>query len=145
MIYLGIDPGVSGGLAVVNEAGVVQLTVAMPATHRDVLDILDATALCGPVCAFLERVSSSPQMGVVSAFTFGKGYGALGMALTAARIPYDEITPGKWQLVMGCLSKGEKNVTKRRAQQLFPAVTVTHAVADALLLAECCRRLKGRK
>ena len=41
-------------------------------------------------------------------------------------------------------SKGDKNVTKRRAQELFPGARVTHAVADALLLAEYCRRLEVR-
>jgi hypothetical protein len=79
-------------------------------------------------------------MGVTSAFTFGRGYGSLLMALTAKRVPFDEVPPGTWQKTMGCLSGGDKNVTKRRAQQLFPAVKVTHAVADALLIAEFARR-----
>jgi hypothetical protein len=87
--------------------------------------------------------SASPQMGVTSAFTFGKGYGGLLMLLTALDIPFDQITPRKWQTAMGCLSGGDKNVTKRRAQQLFPKLTITHAIADALLLAEFCRRVRG--
>jgi len=41
---------------------------------------------------------------------------------------------------MGCLTKGDKNVSKRRAQELFPALKVTHAIADALLIAEFARR-----
>jgi hypothetical protein len=62
------------------------------------------------------------------------------MALTAADVPFDEVLPVKWQTVMGCRSGGDKNITKARAQQLFPHVKVTHAIADALLLAEFCRR-----
>lgn len=147
MIFIGIDPGVSGGVAMLDSDGRVQAALRMPSTERDVLELLMpgliASAL--PTRALLERVYSSPQMGVVSAFTFGKGYGGLKMALAASRIPYDEIAPAKWQLVMGCRSKGDKNTTKRRAQQLFPNVKVTHAIADALLLAECCRRLEGRQ
>ena len=81
-------------------------------------------------------------MGCVSAFTFGRGYGALLMALTAARIPFDVVQPAKWQQGLGCRSGGDKHVTKRRAQQLFPSVTVTHALADALLIAEFCRRTR---
>ncbi len=38
------------------------------------------------------------------------------------------------------LTKGDKNVSKRRAQELFPALKVTHAIADALLIAEFARR-----
>jgi hypothetical protein len=43
---------------------------------------------------------------------------------------------------MSCLTKGDKNVTKSRAQELFPEVKVTHAIADALLIAEYGRRIR---
>lgn len=137
MLYIGIDPGKGGGIAVL-EDGVVESCIPMPKTDRDVYDFLRD---CGCLSkAMLEFVRSSPQMGVTSAFTFGQGYGALRMALCAIDIAFDEVTPQKWQRGMGCLSKGDKNVTKRRAQELFPKVKVTHAIADALLLAEYCRR-----
>jgi hypothetical protein len=38
------------------------------------------------------------------------------------------------------MSAGNKNVTKTRAAQLFPGVKMTHAIADALLIAEYGRR-----
>ena len=41
---------------------------------------------------------------------------------------------------MDCLTGGDKNVTKRKAQSLFPWVKVTHAIADSMLLAEYCRQ-----
>lgn len=41
---------------------------------------------------------------------------------------------------MGCLTKGDKNISKARAQQLFPTAKITHATADALLLAEWRRK-----
>ena len=62
------------------------------------------------------------------------------MALIAAGIPFETVTPAKWQGAMGCRTKGDKNVTKRKAQDLFPGVKVTHAIADALLIAEWGRR-----
>lgn len=141
MIFIGIDPGVSGGIAAIDELSIVIAAEKMPPTEADVLDLLrrwpvDST----PTRAVLERVSSSPQMGVVSAFTFGKGYGALRMALQAEEIPFDEVVPAKWQAFMMCRSGGDKNITKRRAQQLFPNTKITHAIADALLLAEYARR-----
>jgi hypothetical protein len=61
----------------------------------------------------------------------------------AAGIPYDLVLPVKWQTAMSCRTKGDKNVSKARAQQLFPDVKVTHAIADALLIAEFCRRVRG--
>ena len=146
MIFIGIDPGLSGGIAVIDELGIVQPdgVVKMPPTEADLLTFLGRFSAIKEGMqprAVLERVSSSPQMGVVSAFTFGRGVGALRMALAAACIPFDAVTPGKWQRYMGCLSGGVKNVTKRRAQELFPSMKVTHAVADALLLAEYGRRI----
>jgi crossover junction endodeoxyribonuclease RuvC len=155
LIILGIDPGVSGGIAAIDECGRVYLAARMPATERDLLDLLRGTAVAGGRLveqrrAVLEFVRASPQMGVVSAFTFGRNYGALRMALIAAGIPFDELSPAKWQPGVGLAYPKDatqvlrKNLSKRRAQELFPDATVTHAIADALLLAEHGRRTTRR-
>jgi crossover junction endodeoxyribonuclease RuvC len=94
--------------------------------------------------ATIEAVHAMPKQGVTSSFTFGKGYGALLMALTAAGIPFETVTPQKWQKALGCLSKGDKNVTKRKAQQLWPHIQWSHATSDAALIAEYGRRLRVR-
>lgn len=112
----------------------------MPDTERDILDLLRDISREGHCFAVLEFVRSSPQMGVVSAFTFGQGYGGLKMALAACGIPYEEVLPAKWQKALGCRTGGDKNVSKRKAQELYPAIKITHATADALLLATYCRR-----
>lgn len=161
MIYIGIDPGVSGGIAAIDFDGCVVSAIKMPGTERDVLDVFmglrsrlaaePATGLAPErhVKAVLERVNAGvfggakmgQRMGVTSAFTFGCGVGALRMALTAAMIPFNEVSPLSWQSNLQCRTKGDKNVSKRRAQQLFPNIKITHATADALLIAEYCRRL----
>ncbi len=135
--YLGVDPGQGGGIVALGSDRRVGMVAKMPETDRDLLDML---AVFAGGTAVLERVHSSPQMGVTSAFTFGAGFGGLRMALTASRISFTEVTPQKWQKAMGCMTKGDKNVSKRMAQSLFPDVKVTHAVADALLIAEYTRR-----
>lgn len=148
--YIGLDPGVSGGIAAVVASADEFFYRAwkMPATDRDICDLLRSLVpVQGTAFAVIEKVNpgvfSRPgaKMGVVSAFTFGGGYRALKMALTCVEIPYDEVLPVKWQTAMGCRSKGNKNITKARAQALFPEITITHAIADALLIAEFCRRL----
>ena len=140
MLFVGIDPGAGGGIAALDTAGQVQLVERMPPTDADILYVFRELRSRKPCRAILELVRASPQMGVVSAFTFGGCYRALKMGLLAADIPFDEITPRQWQGLLKCLSRGDKNVTKRRAQELFPGVKVTHAIADALLLAEFGRR-----
>jgi hypothetical protein len=138
-LYIGIDPGLSGGIAFVPEIG-TPWAHKMPETDRDLLDLLSDNISLHTATAMLELVHSSPQMGVKSAFTFGEGYGRLQAILTALSVPYERIRPQAWQKAMGCLTKGDKNVSKRRAQELFPTLKVTHATADALLIAEYNRR-----
>lgn len=138
--HIGIDPGMSGGIAWISDG--VACAVKMPETHRDILDVFMEIRREGPCFAMLELVHAMPAQGVKSVWTFGKGYGALEMGLTAAEIPFDHVTPQKWQKALGCLTKGDKNVSKARAQELFPSLKITHANADALLICEYNRRTK---
>ena len=150
MIYLGIDPGASGGLAsIVTEGG----ATAMPATERDVWEwirLWSSVGGKGNAFAVIEKVggyiAGAAHPGSAM-FKFGQSYGGLRMALVAAGIPFDEITPQRWQKEIGIAprkqteSKGQfKNRLKAKAQQLFPKVKVTLATADALLIAEYARR-----
>lgn len=141
---IGIDVGANGGIAWIS--GGKACVEKMPDTLQDlwdlILDIRDGgeprqrldKAVLGHI-AYIEQVHSSPQMGVKSAFTFGNGFGHLEMALTAAGIPFERVRPQVWQKELSCLTGGDKNVSKRRAQELFPHLKVIHATADALLIA----------
>jgi len=155
MNFIGIDTGKSGGIALIHVAsgfctpgteGTVTITTMSlkDATERDVwLFVKEARRGCSTKdFGVIEKVHSSPQMGVVSSFTFGKSYGFLRGVLTGSGMAFDEVSPQKWQKYMGCLTKGDKNISKAKAQQLFPNVKITHANADALLLAEYCRRTR---
>jgi len=137
---IGIDPGASGGIAWITDGK--PCVEKMPDTLQDLWELIEniTGALPHKCKAYLEQVHSMPGQGVASSFKFGQGYGALEMALTAAGIPFERVTPQKWQKALGCLTKGEKNVSKRKAQELFPTMKVTHATADALLIAEYGRR-----
>jgi Holliday junction resolvasome RuvABC endonuclease subunit len=112
----------------------------MPDTLKDLWELIRDIRSIGNCIAAIERVHSSPQMGVKSAFTFGNGFGHLEMALTAASIPFERVRPQVWQKALACMTKGDKNVSKRRAQELFPSMKITHAIADSLLIAEYNRR-----
>ena len=146
-MIIGIDAGVNGGIAW--HDGERARVAKMPATLQDlwemVYNIKQDSFREGPwakTTAYLEQVHSSPQMGVKSAFTFGNGFGHLEMALTAAWIPFVRVSPQKWQGALGCRTGGDKNVSKARAQELFPDLKPTHATADALLIMEYGRRQK---
>jgi crossover junction endodeoxyribonuclease RuvC len=139
-ITIGVDPGANGGIAWITSDGKACVE-KMPDTLQDLWELVESIGFEAPdftpyqIKAYIEQVSSSPQMGVVSAFSFGRGYGNLEMALTAAAIPFERVRPQVWQKALGCMTKGDKNVSKRKAQELFPDRKITHATADALLIA----------
>ena len=135
--HLGIDPGQSGGIAVVTLTWAA--AVKMPATEKDILDEIRGWPADGTV-AVIESVHAMPGQGVTSMFTFGQNYGALRMALTAAGIPWKAVTPQKWQKHFGLTGgkddkTAKKNRHKAEAQRRFPKLKITHATADALLIA----------
>jgi hypothetical protein len=145
-IYLGIDPGASGGLACLSLDPVDAVPLGNM-TPQDVWHWFHFLSGRKDVFAAIEKVHAMPGNGVAGMFRFGVGYGELRMALIAAAIPFEEVTPQKWQnsLSIPKRAKGEeaapwKRRLKAKAQSLFPDVKVTLATADALLIAEWCRR-----
>jgi hypothetical protein len=84
-------------------------------------------------------------------FKFGTNYGGVRMALVAACVQFEQVTPQKWQKGLGIPHKEKseskvewKRRLKAHAQRLFPTTMVTLATADAMLIAEYCRRNHGR-
>ena len=142
LIFVGIDPGKSGAIAVCGPQFAMTAWPLKDRTDADIRDLLleiHRWSDGGPF-AYLEKVNAHPKQGISSTWKFAENFGMLKMALTCCNIPFDLIAPGVWQKKMSCLSGGDKNVTKRRAQELFPGMKITHATADAILLAELCRR-----
>ena len=136
--YIGIDPGQSGGLALIKSTTTEVTTevidvIKMPATEFDIWTwFLNKQTNC---FAIIEKVHSMPGQGVASTFKFGKGYGGLRMALVAAGIPFEEVAPRMWQKSMGISSRLKtesktefKNRLKSKAQQLFPHIKITLAI-----------------
>jgi crossover junction endodeoxyribonuclease RuvC len=140
-LILGIDPGKSGGFALVTDTGAVVYAFDKH-TPTDIVQILKLVAP-NIKMAYLEQVSAMPKQGVCSVFTFGQNYGWWQGVLTALGIRIERVTPQKWQAYMKCRTGGDKNVSKARAQELFPEEKITHAVADALLIGEYGRRVTG--
>ncbi len=148
MIFLGIDPGASGGLVAMGQKGEIRSAIPMPKTETDIWEWfadfanMEATAIIEKVGGFI----GTPQPGSAM-FKFGRSAGMLTGFLIASRIPFEEITPQKWQKAMGVTPRDSKesktsfkNRLKSRAQQLYPKCKVTLALADAILIATYCRR-----
>jgi len=148
--YMGIDPGLTGGIAVVGEDRSLVMSFAMPRTERDILELIQEHA--EGTRAVIEIVHAMPGNGVSSMFRFGENYGGLRMALISSKIPFVSIRPQDWQKSLGIPRREEndtqtvwKNKLKARAQEMYPQSKVTLAIADAILIAEYCRRTEHTK
>lgn len=144
-LYLGLDPGADGAIAILTPEGSVACCIrAKGRTEHDIADALRPVIEDRRVCAMLERVAAMPKQGVSSTFKFGQSYGFLRGLLVALQVPFEEVTPAKWQAYLHCRSGGKKAITKAAAQRKWPSETITHGNADALLIAEYCRQNYGR-
>lgn len=141
MLIIGIDPGKEGGVAWTQDGMKEPLAAKMPDNVHELVDLLRGNDLSDAKC-YLEKVHSMPKNGVASMFTFGQGLGRIEGVLAALAIPYEWVTPQKWQGAMRCQTGGDKNVSKRKALELFPRTKWTHATADAALICEYGRRME---
>jgi crossover junction endodeoxyribonuclease RuvC len=157
MIILGIDPGKTGGIAHISTLTCNMSNREMETysfKDRSYTEIADYMARYTriDVKAYLEKVHSMPAQGVSSSFKFGEGFGALQGMLAAYEIPFEFVTPQKWQkeLSIPKRTKMEKQSDfKRRlkdtAQRLYPihVKKIDSSTADAVLIMHYGLKLNG--
>ena len=148
-LFIGIDPGKSGGIVVLG-LDHVEDAIKMPATPKDTLDVFNEyDSNKEKIMCMVEEVGSMPGNGVKALFTFGYGTGVLHTSLIANKIPFVLVKPKKWMAYYGLAKRSKesgtawKNRLKSRAQMLFPDESVVLWNADAFLLAYYCRYVHG--
>lgn len=127
MNVLGIDPGLSGAMAMWDGTTLTLLeipTAKSTGRGREVVwSELNAKwddLFFWADHVFLERVMSRPGEGVSSAFKFGLVFGGLRGMIAAKLIPSTLVTPSVWMKAMG-VGRGSKEASVIRATELFPA------------------------
>ena len=156
-ICVGIDPGVTGGIAFLDaETGELihaARTPILPVPGKKEYDIQGMRQMLAPEdyelrLVTIEKVGVMPRDGRVGAFSFGCGYGIWLGLMAALAIPYIEVPPQRWQSKMlAGLPRGPKSKASamRAAKSLFPNIPVRvkadNGIADAALLAEYGRRI----
>lgn len=136
MNYLGIDPGVSGGVAIIKGSS-TRKCYKCPKTTQEMANLIIKITNKKTI-AIIEKVHSFPGQGVASTFTFGNNYGQWQGILSALGIEYELVSPRMWQKKYQPLSKvkkDRKNELKSLAKSCFPKENVTLYTADAILLA----------
>jgi hypothetical protein len=107
MIILGVDPGISGGAAVIDSgSGDLVIGFRMPVMKHRGKSIVDAAELYtrlteGRVptieAAVIEQVNSMPGQGHVGAFTFGRATGAAEAVAMVLCGRTHWVTPAAWK------------------------------------------------
>lgn len=142
--HIGIDPGKSGAAALIadrEECG----------KYIDVIDWADPAQVADGLrewaedfsirIAVLEKVHSMPKQGVSSSFNFGDNFGCWKGMLAMAQIPFELVSPQKWQ--KGLFGKAD-GVKKERSlsvvRRIYPGTQwftrkKDHNRADAVLMA----------
>ena len=155
-LIVGIDPGLSGAIAVLGPSGDLCDVIDMPtfeivrnkSKKRDVDTVAFAriiAELSGNAShVVVERVGAMPGQGVTSMFAFGKCYGIIHGVIAADRLPVTEYTPQFWKKKLG-VQQG-KDAARKRACELWPDRSEwfkrvkDDGRAEAALIAECGRR-----
>jgi len=143
-VIIGIDPGARGAVAFVDSGyGFLKLD-----SFETTYDLYKAINNYAPKHIFLEKAQTMPRQGIVSAFTYGSGYGKILGMLEIAQLPFTLVHPRQWSRAMhvGTSSKEKAKIRSREAfQRIFPTMAhIKHdGVIDAMLIAEYGRRTLG--
>jgi crossover junction endodeoxyribonuclease RuvC len=149
MIKIGIDPGLSGAVVVLQDDLPTEW-YRMPTMKTGSANRVNAAALAAIIRrtifddeetrAYVELVSSMPGQGVASMFSFGHSAGVIQGVLGAYRMPVKMVTPQSWKKRAGLIGK-DKEASRTLAIQMWPEWRdldkkgVGQAFADAAFIA----------
>lgn len=147
-LFLGLDPGLAGAIALVNASGAVVLVKDMPITARGrgrVKHEVDAGGIArllrphiGNVAfGIVESVSARPGQGVAGTFSLGHSLGSATGTLACLGIPHELLPPTKWKRLAEL--PADKALVLTAARRRWPeaplALAKHHGRAEALFLA----------
>ena len=131
---LGCDPGLSGGLALLNcQTKVIEFIADMPITDgrvdpANLADLVDFCKTRGTIHAAVELISALPRQTGGSNFAISAGviHGVLG----ALRVPYSLIPAAQWKPAVGLrrLPNESQSENKSRARALATKLWPERAV-----------------
>lgn len=146
MVYIGIDPGKSGGYAIIDTERDTVNAFAWD-DHCFVNDMRFLYEHGAETRCCLEKVGAMPGQGVTSMFAFGRAAGFIEGVLTAFNISYQLVPPRVWKKTFSLDSDKQKSI--ETCQRLFPNVSLFRTerckkphdgIAESLLMAEYARR-----
>jgi crossover junction endodeoxyribonuclease RuvC len=156
MHYIGIDPGLTGAIALLNETELIDVqdlpTMPVGQGTGRVKNQINAAGFAKLACIlvekfeppdfrvamFIEKVGAMPDQGIAGAFSLGDTVGCLRGVCATLGMPIHWVTPQSWKKFYKLPSK-EKDVARSVAINLYPKAPLNlnkhHNRAEAILIA----------
>ena len=148
---MGIDPGFSGALAVLDDELNLEFVMDMPIImvgkkrelNESKLSTIFSRWRLRPMTIGIEKSQTMPNQGVVSSGRYMASYGFLRGLCVGNGIPYHLIRPQSWKKAMMPDMGKEKGASIQKVMQIYPELQLTrvkdHGIADAILIARYLR------
>ena len=132
MRIIGIDPGLSGGIAILDDLKIYELfdMPIMPEGKKNknqlnsaqLVNIIKKNILKDNQNTFVivEQVSAMPGQGVTSMFNFGQTFGAIKGICASLGLPIFYVRPAKWKKHFELLNSS-KDASRTKVIEMYPS------------------------
>ena len=151
MIIIGIDPGVSGAISVLENKKVIDIfempTMIDGKKNKKQVNGSQITNIIKEeinkkkeIIVVVEHVNAMPGQGVTSMFNFGQSFGVLKGICAALSLPIYFVRPTKWKKYFNFI-KTNKDASRTKVIQIYPEISGKISrkkdsnKADAILIA----------
>ena len=153
MLIIGIDPGISGSICLLEDEIIKDVLEIPTMTKRkknkkqvngsqifNEISFRIKTYEKKNIKVVIEQVSAMPGQGVTSMFNFGQSFGILKGICSAMQLPIYFVRPAKWKKYFNLINS-EKDASRTRAIEIFPYFSSNLSKkkdsnkADAILIA----------
>ena len=151
MKILGIDPGLSGAIAILEKKKVLNLfdMPVMPEGKKNkkqlnsaqLVNIIRENSIGDEeIAVVVEQVNAMPGQGVASMFNFGQTFGAIKGVCAALNLPIFFVRPSKWKKYFELINSS-KDSSRTKVIEMYPSLSSQLAKkkdvnkSDAILIA----------
>ena len=159
MRIIGIDPGLSGGIAVLDDLKIFDV-FDMPIMSEGkknknqlnsahLVNIIKKHIIPEDTYVIVEQVSAMPGQGVTSMFNFGQTFGSIKGICAALNLPIFYVRPAKWKKHFELINSS-KDASRTKVIEMYPSISTRLSrkkdvnKADAILIARYFRDCRAQ-
>ena len=160
MRIIGIDPGLSGGIAILDDLKIFDI-YDMPIMSEgkknknqlnsaQLVNIIKKNIISsGDTFLIVEQVSAMPGQGVTSMFNFGQTFGSIKGICAALNLPIFFVRPTKWKKHFDLINSS-KDASRTKVIEMYPSISPRLSKkkdvnkADAILIARYFRDCRAQ-